>query len=127
MNERRITPRKRSFLKGTVYFNNRMSSIECVVRDFSDLGARLEFPTTVTLPDSLELYIPTRDQTLLAQVRWRKDAEAGIAFDAGSAGERSGGSGSLEQRVKQLEQDVAKLQRTLLDLRSDLRHTRGED
>jgi hypothetical protein len=128
MNERRITPRKRSFLKGTVYFNNRMSSIDCVVRDFSDGGARLEFTTIVTLPDSIELYIPTRDQTLQAQVRWRKDTEVGIGFDIGnSPTERSSASGDLEQRVKQLEQDVTKLQRTILDLRSDLRHTRGED
>jgi len=125
MNERRVAPRKRSFLKGTVYFNNRLSSIDCVVRDFSDGGARLEFTTIVTLPDSIELYISTRDQTLPAQVRWRKDTEVGVGFDS-IAAERSG-SGDLEQRVKQLEQDLAKLQRTVLDLRNNLRHTRGDD
>ena len=127
MNERRIAPRKRSFLKGTVYFNNRLSSIDCVVRDFSDGGARLEFTAMVTLPDSIELYIPTRDQTLPAQVRWRKDAEVGVGFDSATSSTERSGSGDLEQRVKQLEQDLAKLQRTVVELRNELRHVRGDD
>jgi len=127
MNERRNTTRKRSFLKGTVYFNNRHSSIDCVVRDYSEGGARLEFATVVTLPDSIELYISARDQTLQAHVRWRKDTEVGVGFNAVAApAERSGAPGDLEHRVKQLEHELAKLHRTVLDLRNDLRHIRGE-
>ena len=128
MNERRTASRKRSFLKGTVYFNNRLASTDCVVRDFSGAGARLEFASVVTLPDSFELYIPTRDQTLDAHVRWRNDTEVGITFGAqAQAGRESGAAGDLEQRVKTLEQDLAKLQRLVADLRHDLRHVRGDD
>lgn len=129
MNERRIVSRKRSFLKGTVYFNNRLASIDCVVRDFSDSGARLEFASVVTLPDSFELYIPTRDQTLNVHVRWRNDTEIGITFGAAPAhaGRASGAAGDLEQRVKTLEHDLAKLQRLVADLRNDLRRVRGDD
>ena len=125
MNERRTASRKRSFLKGTVYFNNRLASIDCVVRDFSDAGARLEFASVVTLPDGFELYIPTRDQTLDAHVRWRNDTEIGVTFAA--AERESGAAGDLEQRVKTLEHDLAKLQRLVADFRHDLRHVRGDD
>lgn len=129
MNERRTASRKRSFLKGTVYFNGRLSSVDCVIRDFSDAGARLEFASIVTLPDGFELYIPTRDQTLDAHVRWRNDNEVGITFAAAEAHavRESGVSGDLEQRVKTLEHDLARLQRLVADLRNDLRRVRGDD
>lgn len=128
MQERRTAPRKKSFLKGIVYFNNRLSSMDCVIRDFSDTGARLEFGATVSLPDSVELYIPARDQTLKAQVRWRKEQEIGVSFGGADAvSERTGASGDLAQRVEALEHDFAKLQRTVLDLRTNIRRIRGDD
>jgi len=129
MNERRTASRKRSFLRGTVYFNGRLSSIDCVIRDFSDEGARLEFASVVTLPDNFELYIPTRDQTLDAHVRWRNDTEVGITFGAAEAqaARESSATGDLQQRVKTLEHDLAKLQRLVADLRNDLRRVRGGD
>ena len=37
------------------------------------------YSDTITLPDTLELYIPQRDQTL-APVAWRKNDEIGAAF-----------------------------------------------
>jgi hypothetical protein len=126
MQERRIAPRKRSFLKGTVYFNNRLSSIDCLVRDFSETGARLEFGTVVSVPDSLELHIPARDQTLKAQVRWRREEEIGVSF-GDTASEGSAKAGDLAQRVAALEHDLVKLQRIVLDLRADIRQLRGDD
>jgi hypothetical protein len=60
MLERRQAPPQRSFLRGLVYFNNRQSAVDCLIRDISDLGARLKFPDSVVLPDAIELYIPQR-------------------------------------------------------------------
>jgi hypothetical protein len=129
MDERRKATRKKSFLKGTVYYNHRHSSIECTIRDLSDYGARLEFPSPVTLPDPLELEIPMREQTLQARVRWRKNDEVGVSFDeADSEGTTElAGGGEISQRVAALEREMTKLHRIVMDLRSDIRKTRGDD
>jgi hypothetical protein len=129
MNERRKATRKRSFLKGTVYYNHRHSSMECTIRDLSDYGGRLQFPTPVTLPDSLELDIAARDRTLRATVRWRKGDEVGISFDEKEIGSMPelAGPGDVAQRVAALEREMTKLHRVVLDLRTDLRRLRGDD
>ena len=129
MDERRKAPRKKSFLKGTVYYNHRHSSIECTIRDFSDYGARLQFPSPVTLPDPVELEIPARDLTLRAHVRWRKDDEVGVSFEENEAAGPTelAGAGDLSQRVATLEREMTKLHRLVLDLRTDMRQIRGDD
>jgi hypothetical protein len=128
MSERRNISRKKSFLKGTVYFNNRLSSLACVVRDFSDTGARLEFAAVATVPDNVELYVPARDQTLRCEVRWRRGNEIGVNFETDGAAEGSvTASTDLAKRLQSLEQEVAKLQRQFQEFRADLRHKRGED
>lgn len=126
--ERRRWPRKRSFLKGTVFYNHRHSSIECTVRDFTDYGCRLEFAAPVTLPDSVELEIPSREQTLTAHIRWRKDDEIGVSLDEAYAqgGPELVGAGDLAQRVASLEREVTRLHKLVMDLRGDIRHMRGD-
>jgi hypothetical protein len=129
MDERRKATRKKSFLKGTVYFNHRHSSIECTIRDLSDYGARLEFPAPVTLPDPVELEIPTREQTLQARVRWRKNNEVGVSFeeqDSEGTAELAG-DGEISNRVAALEREMTKLHRLVMDLRNEIRKSRGED
>jgi hypothetical protein len=129
MDERRKAPRKKSFLKGTVYYNHRHSSIECTIRDFSDYGARLQFLSPVTLPDPVELEIPTREQTLRAHVRWRKDDEVGVSFEEHNPDSPTelAGTGDISQRVAALEREMTKLHRLVSDLRTDLRRYRGDD
>jgi hypothetical protein len=127
--ERRRWPRKKSFLKGTVFFNHRHSSVECTIRDFTDYGARLQFASPVTLPDTVELSIPAREQTLTVHIRWRKDDEVGVSMeeaDAHGAPELAG-AGDISQRVASLEREVTKLHKLVMDLRADLRHIRGDD
>lgn len=127
--ERRRWPRKRSFLKGTVFYNHRHSSVECTVRDFTDYGCRLEFAAPVTLPDSVELEIPSREQTLVAHIRWRKDNEIGVSLDEAYAqgGPELVGAGDLAQRVASLEREVTRLHKLVMDLRADIRHMRGDN
>ncbi len=128
MQERRRAPRKRTFLKGTVYYNHRLSSLECTIRDFTETGARLQFAAPVSLPDQVDLDIPSRDQSLKAVVRWRKDDEAGVSFEGaeavGPSAEPAGGE--LAQRVATLEREMSRLQKLVMDLRADLRHIRGD-
>jgi hypothetical protein len=129
MDERRKAPRKKSFLKGTVYYNHRHSSAACTIRDLSDYGARLEFPSPITLPDPVELEIPTREQNLRARIRWRKDNEVGVSFEESESEGMTelAGGGEITQRVAALEREMTKLHRLVMDLRSDIRKTLGDD
>ena len=126
MVERRVSQRNKSFLKGTVYFNNRRSSIDCMIRDISANGARLQFSATIATPDVVELYIPNKDQTFHAKVTWRKLDEMGVTFIGAQASSDKDPTTPLElsQRVEQLEIEVAKLHRTIVELKSELRKQR---
>jgi hypothetical protein len=80
MIERRASARHKTFIKGRILFNNRLSSMDCIVRDISDTGSRLEFSENVVLPDAFELYIPHKDGHFQAQVRWRKGDNIGVSW-----------------------------------------------
>ena len=85
--EMSIAIRQRTFLKGMLYFDNRRASIECVVRDMSDSGARLTIEYPVTVPDYVELFIPQKQQTLRAHVRRRGPSEIDLAFEVARSDE----------------------------------------
>ena len=89
--ERRKTTRQKSFLRGTIYFNNRRNAADCLIRDISPYGARLIFSDAVTTPDVLDLYIPQKEQTLRIHVIWRHGQEVGVAFAQADARSDPGG------------------------------------
>jgi hypothetical protein len=125
--ERRRVSRQKSFLRGTIYFNNRINAVDCLVRDISSYGARLIFTDSVTTPDTLELYIPQKDQTLRVHVIWRHGQEAGVTFTQAShvdplaeAGDPGSSQGpALADRVARLELEIAGLKRLLKKLKTD--------
>ena len=121
MAERRNAARNKSFLRGCLYFNKRRSAVDCLIRDISDVGARVVFSDTVAVPDAVELYIPQKEQTLRAHVQWRHGEELGLAFlDAGAQPNRAGGGAELVERVSKLEAEVAALRRMLKQIKSEL-------
>ena len=118
--ERRHIVRQKSFLRGMVYFNNRRSVSDCLIRDISPFGARLIFSDAVTTPDLLDLYIPQKEQTLRSQVIWRSGHEVGVAFPQAIHPEpATRGSGDLAERVAKLEAEMALIKRTLKKLKAD--------
>ena len=118
--ERRRTARQKSFLRGMIYFNNRRSVSDCLIRDISAFGARLIFSDTVTTPDLLDLYIPQKEQTLRSQVIWRNGLEVGVAFPQAIHPEAAAaGSGDLADRVAKLEAELALIKRVLKKLKAD--------
>jgi hypothetical protein len=78
MGERRGPARQRSFLRGCIYFNNRRSAIDCLIRDVSPAGARLIFSEAVSVPDVFDLYIARKEETLRAHVQRRHGDEAAL-------------------------------------------------
>jgi len=109
--ERRSRVRQKSFLQGRVFFNKGRSSFDCLVRDFSELGAKLKVSENATLPEVVELYVPSKDETLRARVQWRTDDEVGVAF--GEEGEAPSivlvASADLSGRVLWLESELMTL------------------
>jgi hypothetical protein len=113
----KIAVRQRTFLKAMVYYDNRRASIECIVRDLSDSGARLAFEHPVTIPDHIELFIPQKQQTLRAYVRRREPNEVGVTFEIERALEpRRTSDAELQQRVETLEADIKALKRLVAKL-----------
>ena len=129
--ERRSSARQKSFLQGRVFFNNRRNSIDCLVRDISDLGAKLIFAGTVTIPEVVDLYIPNKDELRRATVQWRFAEEVGVAFDADDAPSlvppAAPRGTDVVGRIQQLEKDVATLQRKLNEMHAEMRRLQGAD
>lgn len=120
--ERRKAMRQKSFLRGTVYFNNRRSALDCLIRDISDYGARLIFSGTVTLPDMIELHVPQKEHTSRARVIWRHGREVGVAFAQHVSMEGIAEGGELSERVQRLEAEVAALKRLVRQLKAETSH-----
>jgi hypothetical protein len=118
MTERRTLARHKTFIKGRIYFNSRLSSMDCIVRDVTDGGARLEASENVALPDVFELYLPNKDAHFRAKLEWRKGNQLGVSWSAEGPSKPAAESGSrpeqsIADRVAKLEQQVAALQRRL--------------
>jgi hypothetical protein len=54
--------------------------MDCMVRNMSLSGARLEVSQNFILPTEFELEIPQRGSVLLCALIWRKDDAVGVKF-----------------------------------------------
>jgi len=129
MKERRAVSRQKSFLQGRIYFNHRRSSIDCLIRDYSEHGARLKFSEAANVPEAIELYIPNKEEIRRARVEWHTGNEMGVSFgeeihSPSTAPEAA--QGDLPTRVQRLEAEVATLKRIVNDLRAENRKQHGE-
>ncbi|MDR7039110.1 MULTISPECIES: PilZ domain-containing protein [Methylobacterium] len=123
MSENRKEARQRVFLKGRIIFNNNASSMDCLVRDLSSAGARLALSETTTLPEMFDLYIPQKERTYRAHLRWRRPDGIGITFVDEPARPESAAAAApaaedasiavLLRRVSELEAENATLRRLL--------------
>src|SRR5262245_11974638 len=126
--ERRTRARQRSFLQGRLYFNNRRSSLDCLVRDISTQGAKLKVSDSIAIPDFVELHIPNMDETYRAKVQWRTGFEIGVTVEADRESTSivpGAAPAALPVRVRRLEAEVVSLHRKLNELQNELRHGQG--
>jgi hypothetical protein len=78
--ERRQFPRNRVYYGGMVAFNARNSTHACVVRNFSQRGAKIEFENSAVLPDRVDFEVERRGLSCLARLVWRDHNAAGLMF-----------------------------------------------
>jgi PilZ domain len=120
MGERRGSQRQKSFLRGCVYFDKRRGAMDCLIRDFSEEGARIIISDTVSVPDVVELYIPHKDRTVRAQVKWRHADEVGLLFNDPASASPPAGESELTRRVARLEAEIAVLRRIVKQLKREI-------
>ena len=136
--DRRTSDRIRSFLRAQIIFNNRMSTIDCIIKNISSTGARVALDDTLAVPTEFDIYIPQRGRSHHARLIWRDKDAIGIDFidapsqaaaqahDAApiSALEPAGLSNEtklreLEEQNAMLKARIRKLSRKLEDLGQD--------
>jgi hypothetical protein len=82
MIERRRSARSRVIYGGVVGYNRRQSTWECVIRNYSEAGANVEFDHPAMLPDVVDLLVARKHRAFKARVAWRQSNKAGLAFEA---------------------------------------------
>jgi hypothetical protein len=86
MSERRRLFRNRVCYGGLLAFNARHSTLECVVRNFSPFGAKIQCDSLEILPDEVEFAVPRKGLSCVARLTWRERNAAGLVFgDSGDA------------------------------------------
>ena len=76
----RESERKKSFLQARIRYLNSNISFDCLVRNISSTGAKLEFASPYLLPAEFDLEIPNKAVTLRCQLKWRTEEAVGVRF-----------------------------------------------
>ena len=85
MRERRRVVRQRSYLGGRITFNKRLSVVDCLVRNLTEDGAKVECPPSIALPQDLDFTVECKGLQARARVIWRSDKELGLSFSDGAS------------------------------------------
>ena len=76
--ELRSQHRNRVFLGAQLYFNNKHSCYNCIIRDISESGYKVLLKEAVIIPKDLELYIEKTDEMIRVTTRWQRGVYAGL-------------------------------------------------
>ena len=132
--DRRAAPRVKTFLRGCISYDKNATAADCLVRDMSETGARLEVSENVVIPYLIDLYIPKKNETLRANVLWRYGDLIGVAFTPPASKRGKPGAddvpavakpaiadkgpqaADLSERIQRIEAEIASLKRAIKHL-----------
>jgi PilZ domain len=115
MLERRSRARDKVIYGGIAEVDESGQSRNCVVRNISDDGARLEFENNVRLPkEPMRLTIARKGRSFFARIVWWRDNFVGVAFNPESPFELPGSD--LAKRLRRSERKKRQLQRRINEL-----------
>ena len=80
MQDRRHSVRDKVLFGGVAEVDDGRSTMDCVVRNFSEDGACVEFDASARLPDEMNLTIARKGRSFLATMIWRQANRVGLAF-----------------------------------------------
>ena len=66
-------------IRATIVFGGGRTKLDCIIRDLSTGGAKLEVASVKSIPQSFDLIVP-RHRPHHCQVRWRALKELGVQF-----------------------------------------------
>src|SRR5438309_3573242 len=111
MPEARRSERLRSLLRARIIFNGGNSTIECLIRNVSADGMRLQLAESLSVPGEFDLEVPHKGRSYRARLVWRGDGMIGVAFVPANA-EPVRGNAELQR----LERENAELRTQLRQL-----------
>jgi hypothetical protein len=115
MLDRRQSPRDKVIYGGVAEIGEHGATEQCVVRNISEQGARIEFSNIVMLPKKpMALTIARKGRSFLARVVWWRDKFVGVAFSSESPSELP--VSDIEERLRKSEQKKRQLQRRIKEL-----------
>ena len=117
MTEKRESPRRKCFLRAFVYFEGRRTAVDCVVRDISDIGARLQFDEPLVSTELLDLHIPVKGRNFHAEKRWHNGDQIGVTFNAAKKTNKE--DAEADRRVDRLKEEIATLKKTIKHLKKN--------
>ena len=85
MSEQKPMPQGRTFLAGKVISNYGQSSIDCTVRQMSDVGAVIEVESVHGIPEQFHLLISGERDPQPCKRAWQSDKQIGLVFEAAEA------------------------------------------
>ena len=109
--ESREPPGHQCFLRAFVYLDDGVPALDCIVRELSEAGARLQFAKPLNATGFLDLHIPIKGQNYHARVQWHEGNEIGVVFNAANPGE--GNELEMDERLGRLEMEIAALKRSI--------------
>lgn len=113
MLDRRQTRRDKVFYGGVAELDERGSTVDCVVRNFSEHGACVEVEHPEKLPDEMKLTIASKGRSFLARLIWRQANKVGLAFRIMTS---DSPVSDLDERLRRSEIKKRKLQRRINEL-----------
>jgi hypothetical protein len=117
MIERRQNVRARVIYSGVIAYDERRATMDCVIRNFSEDGVKVEFENTALLPDEIDLLIAKKGRSFNAKIVWRGETEAGLAFR--TIGENHPIPLDWARRLRASESERRKLQGQIAQLLSE--------
>jgi PilZ domain len=110
MLDRRQSARDKVIYGGVAEIGDDDATGDCVVRNISDQGAKIEFSTAVKLHKrQMSVAIARKGRSFLSRVVWWRDNFVGVAFSSKSELPVS----DLDQRLRRSEQKKRQLQRRI--------------
>ena len=77
--EQRLHPRRNTMIVASIVFDNGRTRLDCIIRNLSDGGAKIELATVRGVPQTFDLIVPGYPAQS-CRVVWRALKEMGVQF-----------------------------------------------
>jgi hypothetical protein len=80
MGSNRLARRVRALKGARTIVASSGAGIDCVIRDLSASGARIQFPNPVPMEAAFELYLKAENKRVPIRIAWQRGSDVGVEF-----------------------------------------------